>query len=264
MGLVSSLPRPLQQPVGRLISKTLTFLRVLSWGLKPKANAKDIEASVVLPALEEARPIDVDLLNYGLKIASKTVTTFITSTERMTRDQQAEAQSWPGYNYRLLKTLVADRKPKIVVEIGTFEGLSSLCMLEALPEGSRIITYDLIPWDRFPHTVLRKEDFKRGLEQRLGDLSSPQFFASQRDVLLEADMFYMDGPKNLRFEPAFIGQLRAERKKPGLMIWDDTRLLKMIEMWRALDLPKLDMTSLGHWTGTGVLKIGEGPLPGVN
>ena len=264
MGLVNSLPRPLQKPVGILVSKTLTFFRVVVWAIKPRTNARDVEASVVVPALTEARPIDVDLLHYGLRIATQTAKTFISSVDRMTQSQIAEAQCWPGYNYRLLKTLVADRKPKLIVEIGTFEGLSSLCMLEALPEGSRIVTYDLIPWNHFPHTVLRKDDFARGLEQRIGDLASEEFFASQRDILLEADLFYMDGPKNGHFEPTFFSRLRAERRKPALMIWDDTRLLKMIEMWRALDLPKLDMTSLGHWTGTGVLKIGEGPLPGVN
>ena len=257
MGLIGKLPGPLQRPVGRAVSKTLTFFRIVSWALKPRTPAKDLEASVLVPSLEEARPNDPELVRYGIRIAEATDRTSVTSVDRMTAEQRSEVERWPGYNYRLLKALVADRKPKLVVEIGTFEGLSSLTMLEALPEGSRIITYDLIPWNRFPHTVLRQQDFEKGLEQRLGDLSSPSYFASQRDIVLEADFFYMDGPKNGRFEPEFFSLLRAERKKPGLMVWDDIRLLGMIELWRALDLPKLDLTSYGHWTGTGVVQIGS-------
>ena len=259
MGLIAKLPPRLRTPVGIAVSKVYTFGRILSWALRPRrhVNASGVEASVVVPALEEAHPADPALLAYGLAIAAKTAGTFIASVDRLNTGQEREAQRWPGYNYRLLKALVADRKPKIVVEIGTFEGLSALSMLEALPEGSKLVTYDVIPWDRFPQTVLRKADFSRGLEQRIGNLSSPAYFASQRDVILGADLFYVDGPKDLRFVPAFMSLLRAECRKPALLVWDDIRLLKMIEEWRTLDLPKADMTSLGHWTGTGFLEVGR-------
>ena len=36
-------------------------------------------------------------------------------------------------------------------------------------------------------------------------------------------------------------------------MFDDIRLLNMIEQWRALPRPKLDLTSFGHWSGTGLV-----------
>src|SRR5947208_1105140 len=36
---------------------------------------------------------------------------------------------WPGHHYRLLEAVVEELKPRRVVEIGTFTGLSALAML---------------------------------------------------------------------------------------------------------------------------------------
>jgi hypothetical protein len=36
-------------------------------------------------------------------------------------------------------------------------------------------------------------------------------------------------------------------------MFDDTRVLNMIEIWRRLNRPKLDLTSFGHWSGTGLV-----------
>jgi len=44
---------------------------------------------------------------------------------------------------RLLETLVALARPRIVLEIGTYAGLSALWMVRALPEGGRIVTCEL-------------------------------------------------------------------------------------------------------------------------
>lgn len=44
---------------------------------------------------------------------------------------------------QLLKTLVAALGARLVVEVGTFTGYSTLAMAEALPEGGRIITHDV-------------------------------------------------------------------------------------------------------------------------
>ena len=38
-----------------------------------------------------------------------------------------------------------------------------------------------------------------------------------------------------------------------IVMFDDIRLLNMIEQWRALPRPKLDLTSFGHWSGTGLV-----------
>jgi hypothetical protein len=115
------------------------------------------------------------------------------------------------------------------------------------------VTYDVVPWPDISGSVLRQSDFDGPLEQRLADLSSADVFANERVVLQNADLIFLDGPKDGRFEPLFIDQLVGlERKLPQLLVIDDIRLLVMLQLWRDLPLPKLDLTSFGHWSGTGL------------
>jgi hypothetical protein len=37
-----------------------------------------------------------------------------------------------------------------------------------------------------------------------------------------------------------------------LLVLDDIRLLPMVTLWEDLRLRKLDLTSFGHWSGTGI------------
>ena len=36
-------------------------------------------------------------------------------------------------------------------------------------------------------------------------------------------------------------------------LFDDIKELNMLGTWRAITRPKLDITSFGHWTGTGLV-----------
>ena len=42
-------------------------------------------------------------------------------------------------------------------------------------------------------------------------------------------------------------------KKNTLLVFDDIRLWNMLEIWREIRHPKIDLTSLGHYTGTGLV-----------
>jgi predicted O-methyltransferase YrrM len=138
----------------------------------------------------------------------------------------------------------------LVVEIGTYLGQGTL----ALSLGAdSVVTYDITDWRSFPTTVLRESDFDFRIEQRIGDLSDPDFFASQLDTLLAADVIFVDGPKDGVFERVFGTQLyEAIRGSGAVVIWDDIRLLAMVDVWRRFTVHKLDATSFGHWSGTGI------------
>jgi hypothetical protein len=45
---------------------------------------------------------------------------------------------------------------------------------------------------------------------------------------------------------------------PTILVLDDTRLLNMIDVWRLIRSPKLDLTSFGHWSGTGLVDMSAG------
>jgi hypothetical protein len=111
-----------------------------------------------------------------------------------------------------------------------------------------------VAWDRFPDTWLEKGDFASGrLVQHLDDLSRPEVFARHADLLAGADLLFLDGPKDVLTERALIKHLGglAWKSRP-LVVFDDIRLVNMIQIWRELDRPKLDLTSFGHWSGTGL------------
>lgn len=162
---------------------------------------------------------------------------------------------WPGEHYRLLTALVSVLRPSLVIDVGTFQGHSALALL-AGSETTRVITYDVLPASEIAGSILKAEDLQDGrIEQRVGDLSDPGFLATQWEALRSADLLFVDGPKDGRFEYVF-----RDLVLPGLtdrrrvLVFDDIRLLPMVELWRSLPYGRLDATSLGHWSGTGLLE----------
>jgi hypothetical protein len=43
-------------------------------------------------------------------------------------------------------------------------------------------------------------------------------------------------------------------KDNAILIFDDIRVWNMLEFWREIRMPKLDLTSFGHFSGTGVVQ----------
>lgn len=163
---------------------------------------------------------------------------------------------WPGESYKLLAALVQILKPKLVIEIGTGGGLSALAMLRQLPPGGRIVTWDIESWKDMPGAVLRKEDFRGpDLVQHTDDITHPEGFSKYTELFAQADFFHIDAAKDGVMEQRLLDLFEAVpfRNKP-LFVFDDIRLWAMLKIWRGIQRPKLDVTSFGHWTGTGLVE----------
>jgi predicted O-methyltransferase YrrM len=163
---------------------------------------------------------------------------------------------WPGEHYKLLAGLILALQPRTVIEIGTSTGLSALAMLTTMPKDSRLITFDLIPWKNFEDTCLRDEDFADArLSQIIGDVCDPKVMSTYKELFQTADILFVDGPKDSRFEYDFLNRLEElQLTSSPLVVFDDIRLLNMLSLWRQIQKPKLDLTSFGHWTGTGLVE----------
>jgi len=161
---------------------------------------------------------------------------------------------WPGEHYKLLAGLVQELQPGLVVEVGTGEGLSALAMLPHIPPHGRIVSFDILPWSESRRTCLRATDFASGqLTQTIDDLSDGDAFERHRDLLGNADLVFVDGPKDCHFEQLFVHRCGTLRCATGpVFLFDDIRQWNMLDFWRGLSWPKLDITSFGHWTGTGL------------
>lgn len=163
---------------------------------------------------------------------------------------------WPGEHYKLLTAFVAILKPRVIIEIGTATGLSALALKKSLPADGVIVTFDLIPWAAVDGHVLRDSDFQDGrLIQVVEDLTDAKIAEKHRALLQAADFLFIDAAKDGRVEPALWNNLQQIGLKNGAwLVFDDIRMLTMVSLWRDISMPKLDITSLGHWSGTGLVR----------
>ena len=92
---------------------------------------------------------------------------------------------------------------KKVVEIGTFQGCSAKALLKN--SGVDVTSFDIIPWQDINPTFLDSTDFESSrIVQHLADLSEQEVFNRYSSVFLDADIIFLDGPKNYNFELQFL------------------------------------------------------------
>jgi len=161
----------------------------------------------------------------------------------------------PGEHYRLLAALVEVLQPQVVVDIGTFRGLSALAMKSRLPECGLLVTYDIVPWDQVVDTALTPADFDGRMRQRVCDLSTRPVAQEDLDVLRRAELILVDAAKDWTMEQRLCTVFETvPLRRDAIVVFDDIRMLAMIELWRRISHPKLDLTSFGHWSGTGLVE----------
>jgi predicted O-methyltransferase YrrM len=248
----------------RLIASALhrTAIHRTGWPVK----ARHAELSVIASPDDDPGQPSPELLRLALTIVEAALGIDLQDLTNRSHAAARYLNVFPGEHYRLLAGAVRETRARQVVDIGTYTGLSALALLHELPREGRVTTFDLWPWQesaqRRPFaglghepTALRVDDFADGrLVQELGDLSDITTFEKFRALLSDADLIFTDGPKDGHFERAFLAMLQVTpRSKPCLVIFDDIRILGMVRTWREITLPKLDLTSFGHWTGTGLV-----------
>jgi predicted O-methyltransferase YrrM len=216
---------------------------------------------MLFSADDDHRQPDDFLLDLAIRAVSRARTVSVAEVVRRMKAPPYYPDVWPGEHYRLLAALVEELRPQVVVEVGTYTGLSALTMLTHLQPGGRLITFDVAPWRTFQdNTVLNDADFANGrLEQMIADLGDRATFDQHANLLGTADLMFLDGPKDGVFERRFLDQLatRPLANQP-VLVFDDTRVWNMLRIWREIDRPKLDLTSFGHWSGTGLVHwVGE-------
>lgn len=157
---------------------------------------------------ERMQPSD-ELIDLALRTAQRARSTHVpTLQERATTPKQRSwVNQWPGEHYRWLAALAEELQPRTIVEIGTFAGMGLLALKSGAPRTASLISYDIVDWREIPGRLLVEADFDDRTEQRLGDLSEPAYFRSQESVLSNADLIFIDGPKDGRFEPKFVDLL---------------------------------------------------------
>lgn len=218
-------------------------------------NAADKRYSALFSTIDQPGHPTPELLNLGISCAADALNIDLSFVSSRIKKGNNYINIFPGEHYKLLAAIVEKCQPAVVVELGTHLGYSALCMKQFMPAGAHIYTFDIVPWSQFDDTILREEDFHSGLTQFTDDLTKWEDVEKHRSMLEQADIVFMDALKDGKQEYLFLENFsRLRFKKKCLFIFDDIRLWNMLDIWYNLDKPKLDMTSFGHWSGTGLVE----------
>src|SRR5688572_7030935 len=191
--------------------------KALSWSLPKPFACRHQEYSTISSLDDDASRPNERLLDIALEAIAQARKVDLSWISKRMAAPPYYPEVWPGEHYKLLAGLVATLKPKRVVEVGTFRGLSALAFRNSLSPGSEIITVDIVPWNEIQDTAFHPSDFEgTQLRQVLGDLSQPAFFQSFAETLAGCMLLFIDGPKNVIFEEALLRQLARDRKSTRL------------------------------------------------
>ncbi len=130
-----------------------------------------------------------------------------------------------------------------------------LAMLPDLQEGARLVTFDVVPWTEIEECLLLPEDFADGrLAQVIADVGDAQQAPRHADLIRAADLVFVDAAKDGQLERRILANFDAIGLKDGaIVVFDDIRVWNMLDIWRGIKRPKLDLTSFGHYSGTGLI-----------
>lgn len=162
---------------------------------------------------------------------------------------------FPGEHYHMLTTLTNVLKPRTVWEFGTDTGMGTVALLEGMGQGGVIYTVDLDPISKKCNPWLNLQDLDSGsIKQVVSDMKAPELFSRFEQQLAAADLIFVDGPKDGFTEVTFLDLLsKVPFLHSPLIVFDDIRLMNMLGPWRAIKQAKMDLTSFGHWSGTGLV-----------
>jgi hypothetical protein len=220
--------------------------------------------SAIFSAADDNASASPDLVSFSLEAVRQAQQLDLARLGPATADPSVGL--WPGEHYKLLAGLVLARRPRLVIEVGTATGLSALCMKACLPAGGRLVTFDTVAWRAFgsPNgagwqacaSYLGSDDFADGrLVQEVADLSDPASFTSYRPLIEQAELVFIDAAHDGVMERRLVANLQTVSfSSKVVLVFDDIRLWSMLSVWREIARPKLDLTSFGHWSGTGIVE----------
>jgi SAM-dependent methyltransferase len=145
-------------------------------------------------------------------------------------------------HYQLLAYLSTRFDAATLFDIGTLKGYSALAL--SYNSTNNIISYDINDFKE-----IEEPEKLTNIDYRIGN-------ALQDPELLSSTMIVLDTDHDGTFENQVFSFLKQNHYK-GLLVLDDIYLNDpMKRFWHAIDLPKEDLTDIGHWSGTGVVDFG--------
>ncbi len=143
-------------------------------------------------------------------------------------------------HYKLLAYLSTCWNDTTIIDLGTDKGCSALAL--SYNQSNRVISYDIE--DR-KLSAIDVPNIEFRLRDALGD----------RDDLLSAPLILLDTAHDGLFEQQVYDMLEASGYT-GLLLLDDIYLNPAMQaFWGGISREKFDLTPVGHWSGTGIVRF---------
>jgi predicted O-methyltransferase YrrM len=225
--------------------------------LPPPFKAEGMLHSIAASIHDDPYQPTKELIELSLQASTKALEIDLSFLNSRVKEKPFYHEIWPGEHYKLLAALTQILQPKRIIEIGTATGISALSMQSFLPEEGKISSFDLHPWNHLPNTILKEADFANGnLEQFDADLTDPGICSQFHPIFQEADLIFIDVTHDGEVEKKLMQNLeKISFSKKVYLLFDDIRFWTMLAFWRELPYPKIDLTSFGHWSGTGLVEF---------
>lgn len=157
-------------------------------------------------------------------------------------------------HYRLLAYLSTQFHNVEIFDIGTSQGHSALAL--SFNAENRVLTFNIEDEMSQENKDLKWKD--RNIELFLDNLWEPEKRKAWESRLLASPLLFIDvDPHNGKMEYEFYQWLKANKYK-GIAVFDDVHVTDLMEMnlWERIpEEYKIDVTSLGHFTGTGIIRF---------
>lgn len=140
-------------------------------------------------------------------------------------------------HYRLLMYISQIFRGVLVFDVGTLECRSAIAL--SYNESTKVRSFDI-------RQVLPENINKDNIEYILGDCTLDIDFKS-------VPFIFLDVAHDGIYEEIFYNHLKGIKWK-GILLLDDIHLNdEMKKFWNSITEEKHDITSIGHWSGTGVV-----------
>jgi predicted O-methyltransferase YrrM len=149
-------------------------------------------------------------------------------------------------HYKLLAYLSQTLNCPKLVEIGTYLGYSAVAF--SINPNKQICSYDIFNWLPSEEDGKTTAESKSNIKLYVGD-----YMNDFEEIVKGTDLIMIDIDHSGVTEAEIMDILRKQGYK-GLVLLDDINLNdEMRKFWASIPEKKLDITSVGHWSGTGLV-----------
>lgn len=140
-------------------------------------------------------------------------------------------------HYRLLMYASTLYDNSIIFDVGTNKCMSALAL--SYNQSNKIKSFDVV-------RLFEQNPVRKNIEYIIGDSTLDSDLSKCECIFLDVDH---DG----LYENIFYNHLKLINWK-GILLLDDIHLNNpMIEFWNSISETKYDISSIGHWSGTGMV-----------